>query len=575
MPRASSLVVFSLLALLAACRPAAEPPAAEIRPVRVMTVAKTTGGETVSVTGNVQAQTEVNLAFRIDGRMIQRNVNVGDVVKPGQVIATLNADNEENALQSARAGLAAASAQLVEARNNYDRYKTLLAQRFIAEAEFDRHAAILKTAQSAVDSAQAQVNIAQNRLGYAQLVADAGGTVTTVGAEPGEVVQAGRMIVQIARQGGRDAVFDVPPQIKDRAPADPEITVSLTDGSEGDGGRPRARGLAPRRSGHRDLQGQGRTHQSARGDAPWSDRDRAHAARQRGGHRDPGFCGDPGRPAAGRVGRRSHDRNGSGAQHRSGNPEFGESRCRNGAESGRRRRDRRRPGAAARPEGPPARGRAVIGPNLSEWALSKRSLVVFLMIVAVVAGTLAFLRLGRGEDPAFTFRTMVVAAGWPGATVEETLLQVTERLERKLQETNHLDTRAQLHHGRTDDDLRRPQAVDAAGRGAGHLVPGAQEHRRHPPARLPPASSARSSTTISATPSASSTASPPTASRTASCATTSRRPARGCCRCPTSRRSTCWARRTSRSIIEFSTEQLAGLGIDYADAARKRCRRRT
>ncbi len=81
----------------------------------------------------------------------------------------------------------------------------------------------------------------------------------------------------------------------------------------------------------------------------------------------------------------------------------------------------------------------MIGPNLSEWALAKHSLVVFLMIVAVVAGTLSFTRLGRGEDPAFTFRTMVVAAAWPGATVEETLLQVTERLERTLQETDHLD----------------------------------------------------------------------------------------------------------------------------------------
>ncbi len=81
----------------------------------------------------------------------------------------------------------------------------------------------------------------------------------------------------------------------------------------------------------------------------------------------------------------------------------------------------------------------MIGPNLSEWALSKRSLVVFLMIIAVVAGTLSFMRLGRGEDPAFTFRTMVVAAGWPGATVDETLSQVTERLERTLQETRSLD----------------------------------------------------------------------------------------------------------------------------------------
>ena len=81
----------------------------------------------------------------------------------------------------------------------------------------------------------------------------------------------------------------------------------------------------------------------------------------------------------------------------------------------------------------------MIGPNLSEWALSKRSLVVFLMILAVVAGTLSFNRLGRGEDPAFTVRTMVVAAGWPGATADETLQQVTERLERTLQETHYLD----------------------------------------------------------------------------------------------------------------------------------------
>ncbi len=81
----------------------------------------------------------------------------------------------------------------------------------------------------------------------------------------------------------------------------------------------------------------------------------------------------------------------------------------------------------------------MIGPNLSEWALANRSLVIFLMIVAVVAGTFSFQRLGRGEDPAFTFRTMVVSAAWPGATVEETLNQVTERLERTLQETDYLN----------------------------------------------------------------------------------------------------------------------------------------
>ena len=81
----------------------------------------------------------------------------------------------------------------------------------------------------------------------------------------------------------------------------------------------------------------------------------------------------------------------------------------------------------------------MIGPNLSEWALANRSMVIFLMIVAVVAGTFSFQRLGRGEDPAFTFRTMVVSAAWPGATVEETLNQVTERLERTIQEADYLD----------------------------------------------------------------------------------------------------------------------------------------
>ena len=80
----------------------------------------------------------------------------------------------------------------------------------------------------------------------------------------------------------------------------------------------------------------------------------------------------------------------------------------------------------------------MIGPNLSEWGLKRPSLVVFLMIIAVAAGTLSFLRLGRAEDPAITIRTMVVAAGWPGATVDEMTRQVTERLERTLQETRHL-----------------------------------------------------------------------------------------------------------------------------------------
>jgi len=80
-----------------------------------------------------------------------------------------------------------------------------------------------------------------------------------------------------------------------------------------------------------------------------------------------------------------------------------------------------------------------MGFNLSEWALNHRSFTVYCMLAASLAGAMAFFQLGRDEDPPFTVRTMVVAARWPGATIDETLQQVTERLERTLQETQHLD----------------------------------------------------------------------------------------------------------------------------------------
>ena len=77
--------------------------------------------------------------------------------------------------------------------------------------------------------------------------------------------------------------------------------------------------------------------------------------------------------------------------------------------------------------------------NLTAWAIAHRSIVYFLMAALVVVGISSYLRLGRNEDPTFTIKTMVVQAQWPGATLDDTLLQVTERIERKLQETPHLD----------------------------------------------------------------------------------------------------------------------------------------
>ena len=81
----------------------------------------------------------------------------------------------------------------------------------------------------------------------------------------------------------------------------------------------------------------------------------------------------------------------------------------------------------------------MMGLNLSDWALKHRSFMVFVMLAITIAGLLSYYRLGRSEDPAFTFRAMIVQAAWPGATIDDTLNQVTERLERKLQETKGLD----------------------------------------------------------------------------------------------------------------------------------------
>lgn len=226
--RVAGLSAFALLVLLAACKPVEEPQPEPIRPVRVTTVERQEGGETASLTGQVEAQEEVNLSFRVGGRMIERSVNVGDRVRAGQVVARLESDTPRNALRSARAELTAARARLVEAQNNFERHRSLLDRGFITRAMFDQAEQAYRTARAQVDSVQAQANIAETQLGYADLIAASSGTVTARRAEPGEVVGAGQPIIQLAREGGRDAVFDVPARIIETAPADAEVVVVLS-----------------------------------------------------------------------------------------------------------------------------------------------------------------------------------------------------------------------------------------------------------------------------------------------------------------------------------------------------------
>ena len=217
-----------LLGLLGACQQAEAPPP-DIRPVKTITVERRADEQSVSLTGQIRAQDEVSLAFRTDGRMLERPVNIGDQVKPGQVVARLDPQNQQNALRSAQASLSAAQGQLTQARNTFERQQGLLQKGYTTRAQFDDAQQARQTAEAQVDSAQAQLRNAQDQLGYTELQADAPGTVTAKGAEPGEVVKAGQMIVQVARQGGRDAVFDVPAHLVRMGPRQATITIALAD----------------------------------------------------------------------------------------------------------------------------------------------------------------------------------------------------------------------------------------------------------------------------------------------------------------------------------------------------------
>jgi RND family efflux transporter MFP subunit len=229
-PRHAAVVVAwaAIVALAAGCNRTVEVPPAEVRPVRTVTIEKRSAGDTISLTGTVQAQKEVNLSFRIDGRMIGREVGVGEAVRQGQAIARLDSQNEESNLQAARAQLAAARARLAEARNNHERFRDLVAENAVSRASFEQTESALKAAESQVESAVTQVTLADNRLSYTRLVSEVAGVVTMVGAEPGEIVGPGRMIVQVAREGARDAVFDVPARVHDLASANSRISVALT-----------------------------------------------------------------------------------------------------------------------------------------------------------------------------------------------------------------------------------------------------------------------------------------------------------------------------------------------------------
>src|SRR5262249_53479484 len=154
---------------------------------------------------------------------------VGEKISVGGLVARLDPQNERDALRAAQADLASAQAALAQAEKLEARQAELLKRAITSRAAYDQAQQQLETAQAQVDGAEARLKTTQSRVKYTELTADVSGIITAKGAEPGEFVRAGQMIVRVARQDRVDAVFDAPARAGYRIPFDPIVEVALND----------------------------------------------------------------------------------------------------------------------------------------------------------------------------------------------------------------------------------------------------------------------------------------------------------------------------------------------------------
>jgi multidrug efflux system membrane fusion protein len=199
-----------LVVFLAACTQAAEKAVEEVRPVRVVKIGVAESTRRVEYAGEVRARYETRLAFRVGGKITERMVDTGATVRRGQPVARIDAADLTLAAASARAQVASLESESSLADAEYKRYRDLREKNFISQAEFDRRASTLSTAQSKLAAARAQERQAANQVGYATLVADTAGVITAVEAEAGQVVAAGQTVAKIAQPGEKEVVLAIP-----------------------------------------------------------------------------------------------------------------------------------------------------------------------------------------------------------------------------------------------------------------------------------------------------------------------------------------------------------------------------
>ncbi len=201
------ILILTLLLALAGCKPEEVP--VEDRLVRTIVVDPKPIGEDRHAIGEVKPRYESDLSFRVAGKVLSRLVDVGAWVKRGDTLATLDTQDFQNRLRSAEAEVSSAEASLVNARGIEGRQAKLLKGGWTPKANYDNALQSLQAAEARLKAAKANLDLARDQLNYTTLKADFDGVITAVGAEPGQNVDAGQMVVKLARPDDKDGVFNI------------------------------------------------------------------------------------------------------------------------------------------------------------------------------------------------------------------------------------------------------------------------------------------------------------------------------------------------------------------------------
>jgi len=220
------LITVLAAAALAGCSKPAEK-TEDIRPVRAMVLASSDVDVNAEFSGEVRARVESRLGFRVGGKIVSRKVDVGTLVKHGQVLMQLDPQDLQLSQAQALAGLRAAETNRDLAKAELKRYQELRSKNFVSQAVLDAKDSTYKAAQANVDASQAAYRGQSNQAAYASLVSDVDGVVTAVDAEVGQVVQPGTPVVRVAKQGEKEIVIGLPEDKVETLRRVPDVQVRL------------------------------------------------------------------------------------------------------------------------------------------------------------------------------------------------------------------------------------------------------------------------------------------------------------------------------------------------------------